>query len=83
MLKLTAAPPTAGVLKHKLRIHATEGYRHYLAKKSSVRQLWIIAFFLLFYQNQFWIFRIDEILGVLLSHVAFCSTFYIMKGWFY
>ena len=28
MLKLTTAPPTAGVLKQKLTIHVTEGYRH-------------------------------------------------------
>ena len=56
--------------------------RQLSGKKSLARQSWIIVFFLLFYQNQFWIFQIDEKLGTLLSYSAFGVHFTSRKGGF-
>ena len=41
-----------------------------------------MVIFLLFYQNQFWIFQIDEMLDILLSHTAFVLYFTSREGGF-
>ena len=51
-------------------------------KISLARQSWIIVFFLLFSQNQFWILQTDENLGIYLCHLAFGIHFTSRKDGF-
>ena len=56
--------------------------RQLSGKKSLARQSWIIVFFLLFSQNQFWILEIAKKLGIYLSHLVFGIHFTSRKDGF-